>query len=261
MTPTTGMLLKTTKPTALSNAAAHILRATVSGDRPLWVRRSGVLAESGDLTFRHAPKDARDRMRRTIKSKGWLRVKNRDIAADAQLDAEGELAGPLANAGNLKAHRATGDGEILLGHRGGDVTVFSVVDDRVVFLDQAEILAYDDTLVATLESTHVKEIAMVIGTDYGWILSGSGDFATATTGETIVLEVRPDRSVRFEVEALLAHTAGVEVTITDDYVSRISKRGAKWLLKVIPKLNVDLGRERVWLQAHGRGQLVIRASD
>jgi hypothetical protein len=38
-------------------------------------------------------------------------------------------------------------------------------------------------------------------------------------------------------------------------------RGLRWLLQFIPRLNLKLEPEPVWMLAHGEGALVIRARD
>ena len=249
-------------PPHLSHAASHILGAVVEPERPVRVRRSRILASRGNLELWHESNDIDDELRDRTRRDGWrAAVRDPGFASSASTRLEMDLAGDIALTGNLKMHRASGTGEIWLGHEGGDISVFHLDDDELVVLSQREVLAHDDALTVDLERCVPTEMAVVRDTTYAWVLRGTGHVATATPGETIVLDVTDEAPVVVEAEGLLAHTAGVELTAPDDYERRAAMRGVKWLLKNIPQINVSTGRERIWMVANGSGSVVIRSGD
>ncbi len=249
-------------PDHLFHAASHILGAIVRPDVPLRIRHSRVLASRGDLTYHHESHELDASLRDTVERSGWrAAVGDESFTATARSRIEMDVAGDLALTGNLKMHRASGGGQIWLGHEGGDVSVFHLADDELIVLAQGEVLAHDDALDVALERRVPREMAIVRDTTYAWVMRGTGHVATATPGETVVLDVTEDDPVLVEGDALLAYTSGIELTPPDDYERRAAMRGVKWLLKNIPQINLSTGRERIWMVANGRGSVVIRSGD
>ena len=249
-------------PPHLFHAASHILGATVVPERPVRVRRSRILASRGDLEFWHESNDLDDELRDQTHREGWREaLRDTTFAASAKARIEMDLAGDVALTGNLKMHRASGTGQIWLGHEGGDISVFHLADDDLVVLSQREVLAHDDTLAVSLDRCVPKEMAIVRDTTYAWAMHGTGHLSTATPGETLVLDVTEEDPVVVEAEGLLAYTAGVELTPPADYERRAAMRGVKWLLKNIPQINLATGRERIWMVANGNGSVIIRSGD
>jgi hypothetical protein len=116
------------------------------------VRKRYVLAERGSIEYRHEEDDLDDELRGHVKRGGWLRAsRDEEFKAAATKRVDIDAAGALSLAGNLKAHRASGEGELWLGHKGGDVSVLELDEEEVVILAQREVLAYDDDLELTLE--------------------------------------------------------------------------------------------------------------
>ncbi len=64
-----------------------------------------------------------------------------------------------------------------------------------------------------------------------------------------------------EADAVLAYTGDLTFTAADSYRSHMAKRDLRWILKNDPQVGLDLGRERVWLNAQGGGQIIIRGTD
>ena len=243
-------------------AATHILGVRVTPERPLRVRLRYILAERGSIEHRHEQHDLYEELRQQVDRMGLSAAVNDEEfrkAAAKRLDID--VAGGVALVGNLKAHRAEGEGEIWLGHEAGDISVFEVVEDSVVVVSQKEVLAYDDTLTIALEEVIPVAMTAVRDSTFAWTLSGSGLIATATPGETIVLDVTDDTPVRVESEALLAFTSGVELVAPEDFTQRAIVRGLKWLVQFIPRVNIRLRREPVWMTARGTGTVIIRSGD
>ncbi len=249
-------------PDHLFHAASHILGAIVRPDIPLRIRQSRVLASRGDLAYHHESNELDNSLRDKVDRSGWrAAIRDDSFTATAKNRIEMDIAGDLALTGNLKMHQVSGTGQLWLGHEGGDVSVFHLADNELIVLSQREVLAHDDTLDVTLERRLPKEMAIVRDTTYAWVMRGTGHVATATPGETVVLDVCEDDPILVEGDALLAYTSGIELTAPDDYERRAAMRGAKWLLKNIPQINLSTGRERVWMVANGRGTVVIRSGD
>ncbi len=249
-------------PPHLFHAASHILGAVVEPGRPVRVRRSRILASRGDLEFWHESNDLDDELRDQAQQEGWrAALRDPGFTTSAKTRVEMDVAGDVALTGNLKMHRASGTGEMWLGYEGGDISVLHLADDDLVVLSQREVLAHDDALTVSLERCVPKEMAIVRDTTYAWVMHGTGHLATATPGETIVLDVTEGDPVVVEAEGLLAYTAGVELSAPSDYERRAAMRGVKWLLKNIPQINVATGRERIWMVANGTGSVIIRSGD
>lgn len=249
-------------PEHLFHAASHILGALVRPDVPLRIRHSRVLASRGDLTYHHETNELDATLRDEVERSGWqAAMRDESFTAAARSRIEMDVAGDLALTGNLKMHQVSGTGQIWLGHEGGDVSIFHLDDDELVVLAQGEILAHDDALDVTLEERVPTEMTIVRETTYAWVMRGTGHLATATPGETVVIDVDEDDPVLVEGDGLLAYTGAIELTPPDDYERRAAMRGVKWLLKNIPQINLSTGRERIWMVANGRGSLVIRSGD
>lgn len=251
-----------TDPAHMFHAASHILGVVIQPDGPTRVRHSRILASRGDLSYWHESKDLDSELRDRTEREGWRgAMRDSDFAASAKARIEMDVAGDLALTGNLRMHRASGDGQIWLGHEGGDISVFHLEDDELVVLSQSEVLAHADTLEVTLDNRVPKEMAIVRDSTYAWVMRGTGHLATATPGETIALDVTVDDPVVVEADGLLAYSGGIELTAPDDYERRAAMRGVKWLLKNIPQINLSTGRERIWMVAEGTGTVVIRSGD
>ena len=249
-------------PPHLFHAASHILGARVTAEHPIRVRQSRILASRGDVEFWHETNDIDDDLRKHTDQGKWrTAIGNADFTSSAMARIEMDTAGDIALTGNLKMHRASGTGEIWLGHDGGDVSVFLLDADDLVALSQSEVLAHDDALAANLEDCVPSEMAIVRDTTYAWVVRGTGHVATATPGETIVLSVTEDEPVAVDAEALLAYTSGVELTAPGDYERRAAVRGVKWLLENIPQISLSTSRERIWMVANGAGSVIIRSAD
>jgi uncharacterized protein (AIM24 family) len=246
----------------MSPVATHVLRVHVTPGRPVRVRLRYILAERGSIEHRHEQHDLDEELRRQVERMGLsAAVNDEEFRKTATKRVDLDVAGGVALVGNLKAHRAEGEGEIWLGHEAGDISIFEVTDDSLVVVSQKEILAYDDTLAPTLEEVIPVAMAAVRNSTFAWILSGSGLIATATPGGTVVLDVTDDAPVRVESEALLAFTSGVELVAPEDFTQRATVRVLTWLVQFIPRVNIKLRREPVWMTARGTGTLVIRSGD
>ena len=249
-------------PDHLFHAASHILGALVRPEMPLRVRHSRVLASRGDLTYHHESNELDNSLRETVEQSGWrAAIRDETFTTTAKARIEMDVAGDLALTGNLKMHKVSGTGQLWLGYEGGDVSIFHLADDELIVLSQSEVLAHDDALTVALERRVPREMAIVRDTTYAWVMRGTGHLATATPGETVVLDITDDDPILVEGDGLLAYTSGIELTPPDDYERRAAMRGAKWLLKNIPQINLATGRERIWMVANGRGTVVIRSGD
>jgi hypothetical protein len=243
-------------------AATHVLGVRITPEQPVRVRLRYILAERGEIEHRHEQHDLDEKLRQQVERMGLSAAVNDEEfrkAATERVDID--VAGGVALVGNLKAHRAEGEGEIWLGHEGGDISVFEVVDDSVVIVSQKEVLAYDDTFAVTLEEVIPVAMTAVRDSTFAWILSGSGLIATSTPGETIELDVTEEMPVRVESEALLAFTSGIELDAPEDFAQRAIVRFLKWLVQFIPRVNIKLRREPVWITARGTGTVIVRSGD
>ena len=244
------------------HAASHILGVLVAADRPVRVRHNRVLAVKGQIEFWHEGQAIADEVATKVEGQGWRRAladKEVRSALDAGFDAE--LAGHVALAGQLKVHRASGSGQVWLGHHGGDISIFELDRDGLVVLAQSQILAHDDSIATSLEDVLPREMVVTHDTVYAWVLRGTGLIASATPGEVVTIDVDEGDPILVEAEALLAYTEGISLAAPDDYNRRAAMREIKWLLKNIPQVNLETDRERVWMIASGVGTLVVRASD
>lgn len=70
------MLKKAESPIALTNAASHILEATVTPNAPLRIRRKSTLAQSGELEYWHETDETEATLQESIRDKNsrwWQR--------------------------------------------------------------------------------------------------------------------------------------------------------------------------------------------
>jgi len=226
-------------PTQFDNASGHVLQATVRPDSPVRLRRNRVMASVGPIEYSHEGDDGRPRTPlHRLRSKTKLST---------------------LTAGDLELQLATGEGTAYLGHEGGDVAVLELVDDELVVLDQTAVLAYSDSIVSSLEPVVGSDLGFIVDARHAWVLTGSGEIATATPGEVVILDLDGVQPVEVEAEALLARTGGVQLAKASSYVGRLAARTAGQALQVVS--GDDVKRGRVWLGASGVGQILIRSSD
>ena len=117
-----------------------------------------------------------------------------------------------------------------------------------------------DTFAVSDDHNINRRLGAVLGRTKYWSLVGSGDIATATSGETITVDVTPAAPAVVEAEAILAMSLDLTLTSTDDYKRRVAQRGVAEAAKLLPH-SIDLGHRRVWLIAEGTGQIILRSSD
>lgn len=246
---------------SLSMATSHILGVSIAHNSPMRVRRDQILAQSGLLEFWHETQETNRDIVESTKNRNET-LAQRDAAFLKAVDRRvtPEIETGLLAGGNLLLHRASGEGEIYLGRNGGDITVFRVDDPGLVIFRQAEVLAYSDTLTATADKAVDKALATIIDATRAWTFSGSGELATATSGEVLLLQVTPEKPVLVEAEAILAMTSALTVSTPENYTSKLLQRTVSEVVKYLP-YNIDLGRRKVWLVVHGEGQIVVRSSD
>lgn len=139
------------------------------------------------------------------------------------------------------------------------MTVFRLTDASLAVFGPSEVLAYSDTFEMNDDNRISKHLGAVLGRTQYWTMTGSGDTATATSGETIVVAVTPESPVLVEAETILAMSQTLTLVSTDDYKNRIAQRGVAEVAKL--RFGIDLGHRRVWLVAEGDGQMIIRSSD
>ncbi|MEM9615799.1 MAG: AIM24 family protein [Actinomycetota bacterium] len=249
-------------PTQLSNAASHILKATITPNAPLRVRRNRIMSAVGDLEYRLETHDLDvESTNPNPDGRSTRRVKDSQIIKSVARRVKPELKLSAITAGNLVLHHTTGTGDLYLGHQGGDVTVFELSDDHLVVFKQNEILAHSHTITTSLDPVVGTDLGLVLESRHAWVLAGTGELATATSGEVIVLDITDDdQPIVIEAEALLARTKNVTLTKPDNYNSRIVGRTIAQSAKYLP-YDIDLGRTKIWLNATGTGQVVIRSSD
>ncbi|MEM9656380.1 MAG: AIM24 family protein [Actinomycetota bacterium] len=248
-------------PTQLTNAASQILKATITPDAPLRVRRNRIMSAAGDIEYRLETHDLDAESTKPNPDRRSMRgVKDSRIIKSVARRVKPELKLSAITAGNLVLHHTTGTGDLYLGHQGGDVTVFDLNDDQLVVFKQNEILAHSDTITTSLDPVVGTDLGLVLESRHAWVLAGTGELATATSGEVIVLDITDDRPILIEAEALLARTKNVTLTKPDNYNSRIVGRTIAQGAKYLP-YDIDLGRTKIWLNATGAGQIVIRSSD
>lgn len=248
----------------LTHASSHILRAWIIEGRPLRVRRSRVLAQIGELDLWREGDETEAEMRQAATDRDRDKEKGKSLLHSLFRRKVRPIAeGGILAKGDLHLHRATGEGEIFLGHKGGDVSVFDLADESLFVFTPREVLAHDDSLVAELSNRIDPKLGAVLGSTKAWTLTGAGQFATATNGEVVVVSVEPERPVIIEVEAVAAATTGISYETPDDYRRRVAERGLAAALKYSPHLpqNIDVGRRRVWAVATGTGQMIVRSSD
>lgn len=247
---------------ALSPAAQHILGVRVTPQHPVLVSRRRILAQRGALSMHHEQQDIDADLRRQLKDKGWGRsARDRRFRRRLARSIDIDVAGGLTLTGNLKTHTASGDGMLWLGRRGGDISLFELQDAALVILSPQEVLAHDEGLTSSLEEVIPLSLAAVRDTTFAWVTRGSGTLATATPGETIVLEVAEDEPLRVEGESLLAFTEGIDISVPEDYTRQTTLRVITWLLRFIPRLNLKPEPEPVWITLHGPGHIIVRARD
>ncbi len=240
-------------PGRMFHASGHVLGVRVTEDHPMGVRAVYVIAAQGELEFRsgkHGPRSD-SRAHTTDPDAGAGTTKSTTTTAEA------DAARTAALATELTIEHATGDGTVWLGYQGGDVTIFELDDDSVTVLAQEEFLAHDASLSASLKKAVPKELVAVLS-PVGWVITGSGLFATATSGEVITVDVTDDTPAIVESGSILAFTAGVELAGADAFKRRVAAKGIKELLGAV---SVNMPRERVWLQASGSGTLMLRSKD
>lgn len=255
------MLTISKTPKSLHNAASHTLHAKVTPDTALRVRRQYLLAQLGDITLTHDYQDAESELAEAVKDKrAWTGARDLDMIRALGKRLKPEVSVGALTAGHLFMHKAQGSGDIYLGTKGGDVSVFALNEESVTFYRQAEVLAYTDNLTAELSETVGKELGVVLGELHAWTLTGTGEIATATSGEVIVLPVTQDTPVLVEGEALMASTTGVSISTTGDYAGRLTMRAVAEIAKHVPN-GFDLGRQKVWVSAEGEGTIIVRSSD
>lgn len=244
------------------HAASHVLGVAVAPDRPVRIRHSRILAAKGQVEYWHEGQAIADQVAAKVKQQGLRRaVGDEEFEAATKAGFDAEVAGDVALTGHLKVHRASGSGQVWLGHHGGDISIFRLDQDGLVVLTQSQILAYDDSIVASLDEVLPDEMVVTHDTTYAWVLRGSGLIATATPGEVVIIEVTEAEPILVEAEALLGYTEGITLSAPDDYNRRAAMREVKWLLENIPQINLQTSRERVWMIASGTGAAVVRASD
>ncbi|MDS2172638.1 AIM24 family protein [Nesterenkonia sp. CL21] len=247
---------------ALCPAAQHILGVRVTPEHPVLVSRRRILAQRGALTLHHEQQDIDADLRRQLKDKGWGRsARDRRFRRRLARSIDIDVAGGLTLTGNLKTHTASGDGMLWLGRRGGDISLFELQEATLVVLSPQEVLAHDAGLTSSLEEAIPLSMAAVRDTTFAWLIRGSGTLATATPGETVVVEVHEDEPLRVEGDALLAFTQGIDISVPEDYTRQTTIRGVKWLLQFIPRLNLRPEPEPVWLTLSGAGHVIVRARD
>lgn len=246
------------EPEQLDHMTSHVLRAVVTPGKPLRVRHDRVVAQVGALEFWRDGDN--EQGARSAGSHGSSAIRERIKSLLRKVKPWVEAG--LLSRGHLFFHRATGDGDIYLADDGGDITIFDMVDERLFVFKPSEILAHDESIVAELSERVDDKFAAVLGAARVWTLTGSGQFAAATNGEAVVLTIEPDRPMLVEVEAIAAASTGIRYESLADYKRRMVERGVAAALKYSPHvpLNVDVGRRRVWMVAHGQGQLVVRSA-
>lgn len=246
---------------AMWNAASHILGVTVTEDQPVRVRRGRTMTQSGAIEYWHEKHDLDEQVRAELQARQtYERYSDRRFIGAIYRRIKPEVKSALTSGGNLILHRASGSGTIYLGRQGGDVTVFRLTDEELSIFSPSEVLAYSDTLTAVDDDHIDMRLGAILDRTNVWSLSGSGDLATATAGEVVIIEVDEAAPALIEAEAILAMTSGLSIATPDNYKNKILQRGVAEALKYLPH-NLDLGRRRVWLIAEGTGRLIIRSSD
>lgn len=242
--------------THLTNAGSHMLAADVTPERPLRVKRGNVIAGTGDVGYYHESDD-RSSNEPKIHGLRWRRERKRTLEEEDSGAVATEFDGLVVGAGYLKAHRTAGTGRIYLGRDSGDVAVFELSDDRLRVIRTAHVLAYDNVLQVELAKELTPPLATFLATKFVWSFSGTGQFGIATDGEALIVPVEPGADVKVDVASLIAFTGDVSFSAPEGNRARMAKRNARWVLKNFPGLGLDLGRERVWLNVAGEGQLLV----
>ena len=229
----------------LRPAASHILEVEVAAGRSKLIRQSAILAADTDISME------------------TVELADEDLPRSGKGPSakKGEVAGTLTGAGNLRLRLAQGEGSMWLGRGAGDIAVVAI-DEKIVVVAQAGVLALDANVSVSLSTRLPKLMATTRKATYAWTLAGHGQMGLATAGEIVAIDVTPDRPIMVETEAVVAYSAGVDFTEPEDFSARLGKRGVKFVLANIDKLpgiglSVNTGRERVWAIAEGAGTLLV----
>lgn len=235
--------------------SAHILRAQVTAETPVRVRRADLLAYSSKLTLTThtvhdyrsmAPESAPQRMVAGVKAIG-RRLKP-------------TVTGATLTGGNLHLHVATGHGHLHLGHRSRDVSIFRITDDNVFFLKTARVLAFSDTLQATITDSYGQAENLTDAATHAWQLTGTGEIGIATQSEPTIVPITTGEPLIVETRALLALSGNLTLKPTDLYEARATLRTVGDVASFVYG-NDTFGRENVWVEVSGTGSIAIQSAE
>lgn len=225
------------------NVNAKVMKARIRPGQQVVSRRGAMLAYVGEVAFYPA---------NTSNSGGGM-------GGFGSGRPGGGGAGLMGMAGRAMAGEHTalmvgdGQGEVYYGRDGLCVTIVSLDGSQPLTAESTRLLAHDMSLnssVVFLGQGGVRGLASAAAAGQGLFttqLTGAGDVALLAHGDTIRLDVRPDRPIVVDPQAYVGHIGQVSLSVS----LNVSWRDA-------------VGRgsgEAIQLQATGQGTVLVQASE